>query len=145
MTSQAIVLVPVDFSETSQKVLDLAKEMGTKLGAEVVLLHVFEPPTVMYPDMSPALIQSFYDEVLPAARRALEDLAARSGGLRTLLREGSPGPEIVSAAEQVSPKLIVLGTHGRRGIRRLVLGSVAEYVLRRATVPVLTVRGSGEE
>lgn len=142
MSSRSIILVPVDFSETSQRALDLAKEMSTKLGAEIVLLHVFEPPTLTYPELSPAVIESVYNEMRPAAERALDELAVRSGGLRALLREGNPGREIVQVAEELSPAFIVLGTHGRRGVQRLFFGSVAEHVLRRAPGPVVTVRGS---
>jgi nucleotide-binding universal stress UspA family protein len=145
MNERPVLLVPVDFSEISQKALDLAKELAAKLQAEIVLIHVFETPIVLYPEISPALIDSIYTESFPAAQRALADLAARSGGLRTMFREGIPGSEIVRAEEELSPKLIVIGTHGRRGIRRFVLGSVAEYVVRHATAPVVTVRGAAEK
>lgn len=145
MTSQVLLLVPVDFSETSHKAFDLSKEFSAKLGAEIVLLHVFEPPSLFYPDVPAELIDSIYREAKPAAQRTLEALSAQAGGARTLLREGRAGPEIVRAAEEVSPKLIVIGTHGRKGIQRLFLGSVAEYVLRRAGAPVVTVRGNAEE
>jgi nucleotide-binding universal stress UspA family protein len=141
MTQKPILLVPTDFSETSQSALDLAKELAAALGAEIVLLHVFEPP-IVYPEISPAFVDSFYRELVPAGKRQLAELAARSGVTRTLVREGRAGQEIVEAAKAVFPKLIVLGTHGRRAIQRLLLGSVAEYVVRHAGAPVVTVRSA---
>jgi nucleotide-binding universal stress UspA family protein len=145
MTEQRpFILVPVDFSETSHKALDLARELSPRLGLEIVLLHVFEPPMMVYPDASPGLIASIYQESFPAAQRALEALSKSLGGLPTLFREGNPGHEIVSVAKETAPALIALGTHGRRGIERIVLGSVAEHVLRHAGVPVLTVRSDAE-
>lgn len=135
-----VILVPVDFSETSQKAVDMATELAGKLGLEIVLLHVYEPPVLVYPDVSPGLMVSMYQELLAAGKRSLEALAARTGVTRTLFREGSAGHEIVNAAGELHPRMIVIGTHGRRGIRRILMGSVAEYVLRHSDVPVLSVR-----
>lgn len=139
-TKKPILLVPVDFSDTSRKALEFARTLAPRLGAEVVLLHVFERPLPMYSDVPPALIETFYGTALPAAERALADLAESCGGLRTVFREGRSGPEIVTVAEEMSPELIVMGTHGRRGLGRVFFGSTAEYVLRRTRVPVTTVR-----
>lgn len=141
MKKPPVLLVPVDFSETSRKALELAKELSPKLGAEIVILHVFEPPPFAYPDVPLALIQSVYQGTYPAAQRALAELAVGAGGVRSLFREGSADMEILRAAEELSPEFIIMGTHGRRGVRRLLLGSVAEQVIRHAHAPVVTVRG----
>jgi nucleotide-binding universal stress UspA family protein len=85
------------------------------------------------------------EEQRRAAKAELADLAARLAKrgvkVRTLLREGTPHRAIVDAAKQPGTDLIVMGTHGRTGMSRLLLGSVAELVIRHAPCPVLTVRG----
>jgi len=138
--TKPVLLVPVDFSDTSQKALEHAKNLSTRLGADLVLLYVFEPPMMLYPDVSPGLIESIYQESLPASQRALEALGKKVGAARTIFREGNAGTEIVRVAGEISPELVAIGTHGRKGIKRILLGSVAEYVIRHSTIPVLTVR-----
>lgn len=133
------LLVPVDFSSSSNRALAAAKELAPKLDAELVLLHTFEPPFTMG-ELSPLLVQQFYEEAVPAATRALENLARENGVTRTFFREGAPGPEICRLAEELAPEAIVMGTHGRTRLRHLVTGSVAAYVIRHASVPVMTVR-----
>jgi nucleotide-binding universal stress UspA family protein len=79
------------------------------------------------------------DQIAAAARSSLEKLAAEQGGLRSELRCGDPAAEILRAIDELKPELVVMGTHGRRGLARLLLGSVAEKVVRSSPVPVLTV------
>lgn len=133
------LLVPVDFSPSSNHALAAAKDLATMLGAELVLLHTFEQPFTIG-ELSPLLVQQFYEEAVPAATRALETLAKENGVTRTYFREGAPGPEICRIAEELKPDFIVMGTHGRTKLRHLVTGSVAAYVIRHAPVPVITVR-----
>lgn len=137
--STKTLLVPVDFSSTSNRALAAAKDLATALGAEMVLLHTFEQPFTMG-ELSPLLMQQFYEEAVPAATRSLENLAKANGITRTLFREGAPGPEICRVAEEMKPDFIVMGTHGHTKLRHLVTGSVAAYVIRHAPVPVITVR-----
>jgi nucleotide-binding universal stress UspA family protein len=136
----SVILVPVDFEEASRKALELATDLGSKLGNEVVLLHVYQLPVYTYPGLEPTLLPGFHAEVSAAASRALQQLAAQTGGLRAVLREGDPAGEILAVAEEEKVKMIVMGTHGRRGFAHLFLGSVAEKVIRKSAVPVLTVR-----
>ncbi|WP_437929213.1 universal stress protein [Sorangium sp. So ce291] len=136
----SVILVPVDFEQASLKALDLAKDLGAKLGREVVLLHVYQLPVYTYPGLEPALMPGFHAEVSAAASRAVQQLSAQTGGLRALLRDGDPATEILAAAEEQRAAMIVMGTHGRRGLTHLFLGSVAEQVIRKSSVPVLTVR-----
>ncbi|MCC6554853.1 MAG: universal stress protein [Polyangiaceae bacterium] len=136
------ILVPVDFEPASMKAIELAKELAGKTGGEVVLLHVYQLPVYTYPGLEPALLPGFHAEVSAAAARAVEQLSAQTGGLRALLREGDPASEILAAATEHKATMIVMGTHGRRGIAHLFLGSVAEKVIRKASVPVLTVRAA---
>jgi universal stress protein A len=133
------LLVPVDFSESSNRALGVAKDLAAALGAELVLLHTFEQPFTIG-ELSPLLVQQFYEEAVPSTTRALESLAKEHGITRTLFREGAPGPEICRVAGEIKPDFIVMGTHGRTKLRHLVTGSVAAYVIRHAPVPVITVR-----
>jgi nucleotide-binding universal stress UspA family protein len=141
-TGANVILVPIDFEQASLKALDMAKELGARLNAEVVLLHVYQLPVYTYPGLEPTLLPGFHVEVTAAAKRAVEQLAASAGGLRAVLREGDPAAEILAAARETKATMIVMGTHGRRGLAHLFLGSVAEKVIRESTVPVLTVRAS---
>lgn len=140
--AQQVILVPVDFEAASLKAIELAKELAGKMGAEVVLVHVYQLPVYTYPGLEPTLLPGFHAEVSAAASRALDQLSAQWGGLRSLLREGDPASEVLAAADEVKPVMIVMGTHGRKGLAHLFLGSVAERVIRKSSIPVLTVRAS---
>ncbi|WP_437572058.1 universal stress protein [Sorangium sp. So ce542] len=135
-----VILVPVDFEAASMKAVELAKDLGARLGHKVVLLHVYQLPVYTYPGLEPALMPGFHAEVSAAASRAVQQLSAKTGGLDTALREGDPATEILAAAEEQRAAMIVMGTHGRRGLSHLFLGSVAQQVIRKSSVPVLTVR-----
>jgi universal stress protein A len=133
------LLVPVDFSPSATRALAVAKDLAKSLGAELVLLHTFEQPFTLG-ELSPFIVQQFYAEAVPAANKALEDLAKANGVTRTFFREGAAGPEIVSLAAELTPQFVVMGTHGHTKLRHLVTGSVAAYVIRHSPVPVVTVR-----
>ncbi|WP_437601071.1 universal stress protein [Sorangium sp. So ce590] len=135
-----VILVPVDFEAASMKAVELAKDLGARLGHKVVLLHVYQLPVYTYPGLEPTLMPGFHAEVSAAASRAIQQLSAQTGGLETALREGDPATEILAAAEEQRAAMIVMGTHGRRGLSQLFLGSVAQQVIRKSSVPVLTVR-----
>lgn len=139
----ATLLVPVDFEEASRRAIDLAKSLATSLGARLVLLHVYTLPVYTYPGLEPAILPGFHTEVTDAARKALTALADEVGVPDTILRDGDPATEILAAAHERGATMIVMGTHGRRGIVHALLGSVAEKVIRRSEVPVLTVRAQG--
>lgn len=139
MTASKTLLVPVDFSPSSMRALTVAKELAQSLGAEVVLIYTFEQPFTIG-DLSPLAVEQFYAQVVPAANKALDDLAKQHGITRTFFREGAPGPEIVRLAGELVPQFVVMGTHGRTKLRHLVTGSVAAYVIRHSPVPVVTVR-----
>lgn len=137
--NQSSIAVAVDFEPASSQAVKLAEQIAEPLGAEVILIHICQSPVVSYPEVAPVMIAGLHKDLLAAARRALDDLAAKSGGKRALLREGDVGVEIVRAVEEIRPVLVVMGTHGRRGLRRLLMGSVAEHVIQHSPVPVLTV------
>lgn len=140
MSNSTTILVPVDFQEASLEALSRARDLGGKLGLEVVLLHVYTVPVVVYPGFGPIMAPSFPEEIATAAKGALEQLADQNGKLRTVLRCGDPATETLQVIDSMQPAMVVMGTHGRRGLAHLLLGSVAEAVIRKSPVPVLTVR-----
>jgi nucleotide-binding universal stress UspA family protein len=143
MAEQAgVIVVAVDFEDASRRALEVAKELGAKLGAEVVIAHVYQIPMFTYPGLEPALLPTFTTEIATAAKRAVAELAASAGGLRAVTREGDAATEIIAVAEELNARMIVLGTHGRSGLSHLFLGSVAEKVMRQSKVPVMTVRAA---
>lgn len=135
------ILCPVDFSPPSERALDFAIELGQRLGAEIHLVHVYQLPVYALPDGAMMAGPEFTTRVTTEMQRALTDLAEAkaSANPETHLVEGVPYREIVRMSEELGADLIVLGTHGRTGIRHLLLGSVAERVVRSAKVPVITV------
>ncbi|MEO7331479.1 MAG: universal stress protein [Minicystis sp.] len=137
------ILVPIDFQEASTQALAKARELGKQLDLAVVLVHTFSIPVVVYPGFDPILTPGLSDEIANAAKKALERLAEANGGLQTMLRSGDAATEILAAAEELRPTMVVMGTHGRKGLSHLLLGSVAETVIRSSKVPVLTVRAPG--
>ncbi len=138
------ILCPTDFSHFSERALDHALALAKWYGAEVSALHVI-PKVLMPPEAYPYLSEPLLPDP-KACERALEELGrfvhrAREVGVPTEVRleEGDAVEEIVKLAKQLPAHLVVMGTHGRRGFERLVLGSVAEKVLRKASCPVMTV------
>lgn len=145
------ILVPTDFSASAVQASHVALALAKPLGGEILLLNVYLPPTVMMPGGStfvptPSRLVDFSQEAeaeLAAAQRALAE-RAEGVPIRAEAAMGGDAAEILRYAESGRFDLIVMGTHGRRGLSRLVIGSVAESVTRRSPIPVLTVR-SGEE
>jgi nucleotide-binding universal stress UspA family protein len=138
------ILVAVDFEDASGRAVALAKDLAGPLGATLALCHVYELPLYTYPGLEPQLLPELRREVMAAAKRAITDLAQEHGIQRAILREGEPAREIIAAAHEEGASMIVVGTHGRRGLSHLLLGSVAEKVVRSSDIPVVTVRaGAG--
>jgi nucleotide-binding universal stress UspA family protein len=131
------ILVPIDFSDCSKKALEYAIPFAKQFGAELKLLHVVEPyPAV--PEMGP------YDcENIEDATRELEKLRksfSNSVPCSVYVRTGPPQFEIAIAASELDADLIIISTHGRKGLARMFLGSTTEKVVRSAPCPVLIVR-----
>jgi nucleotide-binding universal stress UspA family protein len=143
------ILVATDFSDDSNHALAFAEELARRFSAEMLLMHVDQPlAPVMVSELSPGLdigaMSRIAEEQRLLALRELDMLTARlrDSGLkaRGLLKVGAPFLEIVHAAYVEGADLIVLGTHGRTGLAHVLLGSVAERVVRKAHCPVLTIR-----
>lgn len=143
------ILCPVDFSDLSLNALRFAVDLADKFQAELHLLHVFEgydaislnPETALIPlpQWLTELRKVCHDKLaaLPSA-----DLAARCPALVRAHREGPAIHEILEYAAHEKIDLIILATHGRTGLKHLLMGSVAENVVRSAKCPVLTIRGT---
>jgi nucleotide-binding universal stress UspA family protein len=133
------ILHPTDFSEAAQAAFRLAGALARDHGARLIALHVVPPPvTVAEMEMVFLAPEGYRYEL----RAKLPTLQPGGPGvpMEYRLEAGDPATEILRVAREVPCDLIVLGTHGRTGLTRLVLGSVAEEVLRKAPCPVLTVK-----
>ena len=141
------ILVPVDFSACSRAAIDYASFLAQITGASVDVLHVWEP--ALYPTPEAAVYaagerhQRLVEFTITDAGRAMEETLAElekslTGRVRGRLESGRPLEAILAAIAE-GYDLVVMGTHGRRGVSRLVTGSVAEKVVRMAACPVVTV------
>jgi universal stress protein A len=143
------ILAPTDFSDHSKKALDYALGLAEKFGAKLSLLHVVEiPPYPVEGYAPPSLAATFLDDLERLATeelaRWLPEAAAQNVDMTRVVAVGSPYRKIIEAAEAEGVDLIVMATTGRTGISRLVMGSVAERIVRHATCPVLTIRTHDE-
>jgi universal stress protein A len=135
------ILAPIDFSDTAAQALGVAKSLARDHHAKLVLMTA--PPWQPTPPVTEAYVPELDDpRQLEESRRLLEQAANAITDLPvdTRLVMGGPGPAIIAAAKDCQADLIVMGTHGRTGLFRVLLGSVAEYVLRHAPCPVLTIK-----
>ncbi len=141
------ILHPTDFSAASRPALKWALELARSNGGSLTLVHVMSPILPMVGDgyISPQAWDDLERQVRAHAQKEIGKLIAkaRKAGVRaaSVLLEGTPADRIVRAARSRGADLIVMGTHGRGGLAKLFLGSVAERVVATAPRPVLTVRG----
>lgn len=141
------ILHATDFSSASKRALDTAVDLARKNKAELVLAHVLVP-NIVYPADSMA-DPVFYVEIEKTTRRQAEAHLQKLVGqvqkarvkVKGLLLRGTAHEQIVRAAKNRRADMIVIGTHGRTGLKRLLLGSVAARVVAEAITPVLSVRG----
>ncbi|HWE35988.1 MAG TPA: universal stress protein [Isosphaeraceae bacterium] len=132
------ILVPTDFSESSEHALRMACALARDYEARLVLLHV-APPPIVGGTLAVPVDPRYYREALDEALAKVEPAELR-GRVERHLREGDAAAEVLRMAEEKECDLIVMGSHGRRMLGRLLLGSVAEMVMRGSPCPVLVVR-----
>lgn len=142
------ILVPTDFSAAAEAAWSTARRLARAVGAELVLLHVFvEAPLYSEGPFAGPRLRDVYKSARGWVDEKLGEwaAAARAEGLnvRVEVRTGVPYQEIVAAAAAPGADLVVIGTHGRGGVERALLGSVADRVIRLAPCPVLSVRQAG--
>ena len=139
------ILCPTYFSSLATAGVDRAASLAAREGAELVLLHVLAPLTAyVVPDVAGSVLVQFEEQARDEARtelRGLRDrIRVRGVPTHTVLVQGYAPDQIARAAQRLRCDLIVLATHGRTGLTRMLLGSVAEALIRRAPCPVLAFR-----
>lgn len=137
------IMVPTDFTTYSDHAIEYAIMVGRKFQAKILLVHVIEP--LAYSVTDTMQVFDHYTALKTVAKPILENLQKRllKKGLTvdSILLDGNPYLEIVKKSREAGVDLIIMGTHGRTGIEHILIGSVAERVVRLASCPVLTVRG----
>ena len=140
------ILVPTDFSEGAGRALAWARTLAQAFRAEIVVLHVLELPLTWTPlgglgSIPTPLSTESVEQLTNEAQAILETVARDAPEVtRRLLRKGHPREVILAVVQEVGAGAVVMGTHGRRGVSHLLIGSVAEHVVRHSPVPVWTVR-----
>jgi nucleotide-binding universal stress UspA family protein len=142
------ILFPVDLSEVSSKIAPYVREMAAKFDAEIHVLFVarilqhFTSIYVPHPS-----VNKFEAEIVEGAEKKLQELVQETfpeGSCRAQVVLGDAAEEILNYVESEGIDLIIMGTHGRKGIERIIFGSVAERVVKKSPVPVLTVNPYGK-
>jgi nucleotide-binding universal stress UspA family protein len=134
------ILVPVDFEGASARAIEAAKWLAGALGADLVLLHVHDRPSFDHPELPTEMVSRIEGVVEKDARTKLADLTKQVGAVRSIFAHGDAATRILETAAEAKPAMIVMGTHGRKGMSRIFMGSVAAHVVRAAPVPVVTVK-----
>ena len=139
------ILCPIDFGDNSLEALDTAATVIRENDGVLFVLHVV--PMVLPPTGMPSYVNIYTDEEEGAKHRLTEIAYQRLVGLKyeLLTRLGDPARGIVDCANMTAADLLVMGTHGRRRLSRVLLGSVAEFVVRKAGCPVLVIRHPKEQ
>jgi universal stress protein A len=140
------IVVPTDFSDCAEEAWKLAQRVAETLQSEVILVHVFVAPPIYGDPLTISADKTWevYEKAQQWVAEALDKTAAQAKDkgvtVRPIMRTGSPVQEIVDLARSEQAGLVIMGTHGRGGMSRVLLGSVADRVIRLAPCPVLTVR-----
>lgn len=138
------ILHPTDFSEGSQDAFRLAGSLARDQGARLIVLYVTTVPDLAYQGFGAPGSPLLVDDYLAQVRQNLEQLDPLDAHIPFERRmiEGDPASEIIRLAAETNTDLIIMGTHGQTGLRHLLMGSVAEQIVREAPCPVLTLRTS---
>lgn len=138
------IVVATDFSTQAERAVEYAVELARRFDASVHLVHGFMVPLMPGPEAGLPLPADVVTSMEQSAKKGLEDTVARYGKgsvpMEAHLKWEDPRHAVVDVANEIKADLVVVGTHGRKGLKRALLGSVAESVVRFAPCPVLTVR-----
>jgi nucleotide-binding universal stress UspA family protein len=137
------ILVPLDFEDPSQEALDVGLTLALTFDAKLTVFHAWDLPVYSYAGLSylPPDVATVVEEAAETMlASAMGPVVKRLPRADSVLVRGPPAVEILDATARLKVDLIVMGTHGRRGVSRMLLGSVAEKVVRSSPVPVLTIR-----
>jgi nucleotide-binding universal stress UspA family protein len=137
------ILHPTDFSPRSQHAYWLSCALARDHGASIILVHVLPPPIVVYGN---GIVPPMPEDNRALQEQSLKTLQAQTAPIQAEIRlvDGDPVTEIVRVSKETGSDLIVMGTHGWTGLSRLLMGSVAEGVVRKAPCPVLTIKNPVE-
>jgi nucleotide-binding universal stress UspA family protein len=142
MSHITTILVPVDFGPQSERAVDYAVNLAEQLGASVHVMSAFELP-ITFPEGAYVISSEMTSSLIEASQAALNGACARVKDRNvpstSPLEQGDPREAILRVARERKVDLIVMGTHGRKGIVRALIGSTAEAVIRASETPVLTV------
>lgn len=134
------ILVPVDFSENSQKILgsacDIAEKFGAKLSVVFVVQSFDDYSGFFVPHMP---VAQFEEEMVQGAEKKMETFLGGCAGVESKVLVGDVGEEVVRYAKDAGIDMIIMGTHGYKGLEKVMFGSVAEKVVKTASCPVLTI------
>lgn len=139
------ILFANDFAETSEEVFDYALGLARKYGAKLLIVHVINEPVDLRGFYVPHIsFENLEKEIVEGAEKMMDKFCRTKvkdfADYETMILSGIPYEEIIKKAEEAQASLIVMGTHGRRGLDHMLFGSTAERVVRGAGCPVLTVR-----
>ena len=137
------ILVPLDGSKSAEIVLPYAEELAGRLGSEIVLIYVNDPIAAPYDRMFEFYLQTIGAATKRAAERYIQPPGGKEIKVKSEILEGHPAQEIVDYADKINAGLIFMASHGRSGLRRWALGSMADKVLRIANRPVALIRAKG--
>ena len=140
------ILVATDFSPAAETALDQALELAEEVGAQVHVMHAYQLPIIGFPDGVVIPDAAIASRIIGWAEKELAECVARrkasSVKITSILEQADPREAVLTVARRISADLVVLGTHGRRGIARALMGSTAEGILRASPVPVLTIHAA---
>lgn len=146
MKTPKTILVPTDFSVPAETALDHALDLAAKLDAKVYVLHGYVLPIFGFPDGVLLPNAEIASRIATWAQTELDACVAKrkesSVSITPLLRQGDPRELVLSVAKEIGADLVVMGTHGRRGLSRALIGSTTESVVRTSPVPVMTVHAA---
>jgi nucleotide-binding universal stress UspA family protein len=134
------ILVPVDFSENSKKILDDAGDIAEKFGAALSVVFVvqsFDDYSGFFVPHMP--VAKFEEEMVQGAEKKMENFLTGYEGVEAKVLVGDVGEEIVRHAGEMAIDMIIMGTHGYKGLEKVMFGSIAEKVVKTAPCPVLTI------
>ena len=134
------ILVPVDFSENSKKILDSASDIAGKFGAALSVVFVvqsFDDYSGFFVPHMP--VAKFEEEMVQGAEQKMDSFLGGYAGVEAKVLIGDVGEEVVRYAEEIGIDMIIMGTHGYKGLEKVMFGSVAEKVVKTAPCPVLTI------
>lgn len=140
------IIFATDFSETSKNAADMARQLRDSLGAELHLVHVFDqknfeiPSPYYFMPGADSWIHERVDDLRKKGQKALKEYGDALGECKLHFLEGTAGKEIVNLSKSIGGDIIVMGTHGHTGLERVLMGSVAESVMRHSKAAVLTVK-----